>query len=446
MKRITRSSIYELLIRIIHKKSYPDIELRNYFQINKYESRERRFITEVVYGVIRWKLKLFYIIEIQSEHKIKNKKIELLLAIAVYQILYLDSVPDYAAVNETVDIAKNRYGYKVAAFINAILRKIIENKDRYTTIQISDTSRYISVNYSFPEWIIKYWSKNMTTEEVVKICNTLNTRPLNTYRVNQLQTSRHSLFEIIPVVRDTYLTSVSPDGFTSTNDPDKYFTELYNDGYISIQNEASQLISIILNPKPHELILDVCSAPGTKSTHIAEITLDKSFIVSCDLNYPRLQLLVKDCLRLGIKSIRELCTDSSMIDKTLKCSFDKILVDAPCSGLGTIRNNPDIKWTKNLNDIKELASLQYKLLDSAAKLIKKGGKLLYSVCTISYLENEDIVTRFLADHSDFEIDACHEIANHEINRLFNRNGYFTSFKNLEIMDGFFAVKFIKSKG
>ena len=164
MKRITRSSIYELLIRIIHKGSYPDIELRNYFQINKYESRERRFITEVVYGVIRWKLKLFYIIEIQSEHKIKNKKIELLLAIAVYQILYLDSVPDYAAVNETVDIAKNRYGYKVAAFINAILRKIIENKDRYTTIQISDTTRYISVNYSFPEWIIKYWSKNMTTE------------------------------------------------------------------------------------------------------------------------------------------------------------------------------------------------------------------------------------------------------------------------------------------
>ena len=342
----TRLIAYELLIRITIKKAYPDIVLNQYLSKNKnIISKDIKLITELVYGTIRWKKKLSYVLNLFIKHKLKSSKIELVLLMGIYQILYLDSVPDHASINETVKVAKAKFDYKIKNLVNAVLREVIRNKELIEYPDKSDISEYLSINYSYPKWLIIKWTESYGEELTEKICAGLNNHGLPIIRVNNNLISTDKFAKLIKD-HNPQNTFFSDHGLYVENLHVLINSDLYNNGYFSIQDESSQLVSIILDPKPGETIFDSCSAPGTKSNHIAEIMKNRGKIISCDINKERLNLVLQDSKRLKNSIIFTRCSDAKDIVFDDNIQFDRILVDAPCSGLGTIKNNPDIKWNK----------------------------------------------------------------------------------------------------
>ncbi|HSG30673.1 MAG TPA: 16S rRNA (cytosine(967)-C(5))-methyltransferase RsmB [Thermodesulfobacteriota bacterium] len=439
----TRLIAYELLIRITIKKAYPDIVLNQYLSKNKnIISKDIKLITELVYGTIRWKKKLSYVLNLFIKHKLKSSKIELVLLMGIYQILYLDSVPDHASINETVKVAKAKFDYKIKNLVNAVLREVIRNKELIEYPDKSDISEYLSINYSYPKWLIIKWTESYGEELTEKICAGLNNHGLPIIRVNNNLISTDKFAKLIKD-HNPQNTFFSDHGLYVENLNVLINSDLYNNGYFSIQDESSQLVSIILDPKPGETIFDSCSAPGTKSNHIAEIMKNRGKIISCDINKERLNLVLQDSKRLKNSIIFTRCSDAKDIVFDDNIQFDRILVDAPCSGLGTIKNNPDIKWNKNPDGIVQLSSIQLEILNNVSRYLKTGGTLVYSVCTLMREENEHVCELFLKQNTKFRIDSTVSNKYEKINRLLDRNGYFSSLNELDKMDGFFIAKFQK---
>jgi len=438
---------YNLIHSVLYKKAYPDLLLNDYFSKNKsLTSHEIKLITEIVYGVLRWKRKLEFIINLYLNYNINNKRIEILLLIGAYQILFLDSIPDYASISETVNIAKKKFSIKIKNLINAVLRQISRKKD--SVIYPNDKNKlveYYGVNYSYPDWLIEKWMESYGIELTEFICDKLNTKSEFTIRINTNRTDRGSFLDLIKLDYQVTNTDISQYGLNISNYNERLISKYYNNGLISIQGESSQLVSLILNPQPGEKVLDVCSAPGTKSNHIAELMNNYGKVISCDINNARLKLVNKDADRLGNNIIETVCVDARNLAINDDFKFDKILVDAPCSGFGTIKRNPDIKWSKNIGDIEDLANIQVDILNNVSSLLKPDGMLVYSVCTLMKEENEDVCEKFLTNNKNFALDSDCGILNKKINRLLDRNGYFSSLKYLDQMDGFFIAKFRKNK-
>ncbi len=342
-------------------------------------------------------------------------------------------------------MAKAKFDYKIKNLVNAVLREVIRNKELIEypgKSDISDISDYLSINYSYPKWLIKKWTESYGEQLTENICAGLNNKSRLTIRVNN---NLISTDEFVRLIKDhnPKNTFFSDHGLYIENLHELINSELYNKGYFSIQDESSQLVSIILDPKPGETILDSCSAPGTKSNHIAEIMKNRGSVVSCDINKERLNLVQQDFKRLKNSIIVTRCSDARdmVIDDNIQ--FDRILVDAPCSGLGTIKNNPDIKWKKNADDIVQLSSIQLEILNNVSRYLKTGGTLVYSVCTLMREENEQVCELFLKQNTKFSIDSTVSNKYEKINRLLDRNGYFSSLNELDKMDGFFIAKFQK---
>jgi len=437
-----RSITYNILFKIIYQGAFPDLVLKNYFNKHNLSDTDRRLTTETVYGVLRWKRRLEYIIKLYVKKEVKGKKIDVLLLIGVYQLLFLDSIPDYAAINETVKLSNMEFGKKVSNFINAVLREISRNKNNINYPNKSnDFLGWVGIYYSYPQWLLNYWTNLFNMNTLEDNCHKMNLKPDFILRTNYLKSSRTGLLKILENKYKLKITNYSKFGMRLSGNLNIFDSIEYKDGLLSIQDESSQIISLILDPKPGETILDACSAPGTKSMHIAEMMGNKGQLLSCDLNKPRLRLVEKDAKRLGINIIKTINHDARYLYKEFDYMFDRILVDAPCSGFGTIRKNPDLKWNKSMKHLKDLAKLQLEILEGVSKLVKKGGILVYSVCTISYLENQDVYMKFLKRNKDFIIDYNIGKLGSKINRLFDRKGYFSTFNNLDVMDGFFAVRF-----
>ena len=410
------------------------------------KSSEIKLITEIVYGTIRWKEELKYCLNLFLSHKIKNQKVELLVLMGIYQILHLNSIPDYAAINETVDLAKIKFDKKIKNLVNALLRQIARNKDNLNfPDENTDTKRFMSVKHSYPQWLIDKWIDSYGTEVTKNMCINLNEHGTATIRINQYSIERDKMMELLKDEHSPVKTNFSNVGVHITAQHEIINSNLYKDGYISIQDESSQLVSIILDPKEGEKVLDACSAPGTKTNHIAEIMKNKGRIVSCDINEKRLKLVSNDTKRLGNTIVETLCADARHLAFDDNLKFDKILVDAPCSGLGTIKNNPDIKWNKTIDEIYELSKIQLDILNNVSSHLKGGGILVYSVCTLMKEENEQVCKQFLAINKNFKIDNCISTESEKINRLLDRTGYFSSLKYLDRMDGFFIARFKKNK-
>ncbi len=438
---------FDLLFRIMSKKSYPDLVINQYFSKNKHINEgEIKLITEIVYGTIRWKEKLRYCLNLFLSHEIKNKKVELILLIGIYQILHLNSIPDYAAINETVDLAGIKFDKKIKNLVNALLRQISRNKENLDfPEQKSDTSRFMSVYYSYPQWLIDKWIKSYGNKATKNMCISLNEHSKSTIRVNQNLIERDIMIELISTDCKPEKTKYSNVGIHIDNQYKIINSNLYKDGYFSIQDESSQIVSLILDPKPGQTVLDACSAPGTKTNHIAELMKNKGRIISCDINNKRLRLVNNDTKRLGSTIVQTINADAKDLAFNDKIKFDKILVDAPCSGLGTIKKNPDLKWNRNIDDINNLSSIQIDILNNISRLVKTGGIVVYSVCTLMKEENEQVCEEFLNTNKNFDIDNNLSTESEKINRLLDRNGYFNSLKYLDKMDGFFIASFRKIK-
>ena len=388
-----RNLALKILYDINEKKAYSNIVLDKYINKNREElsNLDIGFISELVYGVITWKLTLEYIVQKYSKIKIKKMSewVKNILMLGSYQIIFLDKVPKSAAVNESVNLCK-KYNYKSANFVNAILRKI-EKSDYQNIDDIKEINKRISLKTSMPEWFVEKLINEYGEKEALEICNDLNLRPNNTVRINRLKGN----LEIgNQAILDDFKTITGTKNIVKMPE--------YINGNISIQDESAGLSSFILNPKEGEEVLDACSAPGGKTTYLAEIMNNTGSIIAWDIYEERLKQVNENAKRLGINIIKTEVKDASIYDKAYDKKFNKILLDVPCLGLGVIRRKPDIKWNRNEENIDEITKIQYQILKTCSKYLKDDGILVYSTCSILKEENINIIEKFL-EEEEFEI-------------------------------------------
>lgn len=397
-----RNLALKILYEIDEKKAYSNIILDKYINNNRdnLTNLDIGFISELVYGVITWKLTLEYIVQKYSKIKIKKMSewVKNILILGAYQIVFLDKVPKSAAVNESVNLCK-KYNFKSANFVNAILRKI--EKNDYTDIDnIKEINKRISLKTSMPEWFVNKIISEYGAEKALEICNNLNLRPNNTVRINRLK-------ENIDIGEKTIL----DDFRTITGTKNIVKMPEYINGNITIQDQSAGLSSFLLNPKEGEVVLDACSAPGGKTTYLAELMHNNGEIIAWDIYEERLKQVNENAKRLGINIIKTEVRDASIYDESYENKFDKILLDVPCLGLGVIRRKPDIKWNRKEEDINEITKIQYNILKTCSKYLKENGVLIYSTCSILKEENINIIEKIIKEEPFEIIDISDMVSN-----------------------------------
>ena len=408
----------EKALQIINDVLYKGAFLEESLEILKksnIDERDYNFIKEITTGVIRNRTYLDYVIKINSRVKIKriHKIILSILEMAIYQMYFLDKVPDYSIVDESVNLAKIYGNRGSISFTNGILRSI--SKKDAPQVKIEDSIDNLSTFYSHPKFYTEYFYNNYGEEFTKKLLKANNEMPPFTIRVNTLKTSKSDLmnnlkelgFEIEETVYDNALNILNPKGIIDT----KYFDE----GHFYIQDLGSILVASFLNPSENSSLLDLCAAPGGKTTHLAELMNNTGEIIACDKSLGKIKLIQENAKRLGVKIIETRVNDARVLNKEFIDKFDYVLVDAPCSGTGLYRKKPDIKWNKDLEDIKALAEIQLEILDKAKDYVKDGGELLYSTCSLSKIENEDVVNKFLENNKNFKIK---KLRDREVLKLF----------------------------
>ena len=438
-----RKLALEALYKIDNEEAYSNIVLDELLNKNRnaLSNKDINFISELLYGVTTWKLTLDTII--QKYSKIKIKKISPwvinILRMGAYQIVFLDKVPKSAAVNESVNLCK-KYGVKSVGFVNAILRKI-EKKDYLELFEIKDEIEKISKTTSMPQWIVKELAKEFDTEKVNEICENSNLKPKITIRVNNLKTTKSELIKKLQSKKIEVEEGILEDFLYLKNVKNITKLEEYKQGLFTMQDESAGLTALVLNPKEGENILDCCSAPGGKTTYIAEIMNNNGNIIAWDLHKKRLEKVKENSKRLGINIIKTEVNDATVLKEEYIEKFDKILIDAPCLGLGVIKRKPDIKWQRKFEDIIEISKIQEKILNICSKYLKKGGILVYSTCSIIQAENDIIIQNFIND-SIFDLEEINNINISKIENKIERKGVKKLYPN-EKMDGFFITKLIK---
>lgn len=378
-----REAAYSALCSIVIDKKYSNLVLQNDYRLN---SQDRSLLTQIVYGTLRNYRLVRYQWADLVEKKV-NSRIAVLLDSAVYQLLFLDRIPAYAVINETVEIAKKIKAGSYASLVNAVLRKISETEKRH-----SDNP---AVEYSLPDWLIKMWNSHYGNETCQKICESFLKDGRVALRVNTLLTSEKQLLEDEHFSKGIIENCIYYDGNILDSD-------YYRNSMVMIQNESSQIPVSKLNPYGN--VLDMCAAPGSKTIQMAMMMNNTGSISSIDLYPKRVELIESNLKRYGIVNTKTFACDSRQLNEIFDSeSFDCILLDAPCSGLGTVRHKPDIRTNITPESIDEIVQLQKQLLDTASTLLKKGGTLVYSTCTLNRKENERQTASFLKNHPDFTL-------------------------------------------
>lgn len=443
-----RAISLEILSRIEETDRHADDLLSDSFKRYRHlTSLDRAFLTELTYGVLRWRGRLDWIIRHLSNLPFEKIEPEMLntLRLGLYQIFFLTKTPASAAVNESVELAKKTRGKKGGGFVNAILRSALRGKEtlRYPD-RNQDPALHVAVIQSHPLWLVRRWIEEWGVEETLKICVANNRIPPLILRTNTLKIGREALIEKL---REKGLnaapTSFSDEGIWVREGPPISELPFLNQGLFVIQDEASQLITLLLDPKRGEKILDACAAPGGKTTHIAQKMENVGEIDALDLRQEKLKQIEEGCKRLGIKIVRPKIGNAiNPLPVPDGIKFDRVLADVPCSGFGTLRRNPDLKWRKEKEDIERLGQLQFSILKNVARYVKEGGLLVYSTCTVFHEENEGVVERFLGEHRTFDLDSLIEVLPEKCH-MFIKKGYFKTFPPADELDGFFAARLRK---
>ncbi|QFT88820.1 Ribosomal RNA small subunit methyltransferase B [Bacillus sp. THAF10] len=404
MKKV-REVALEALLSIEKNQAYSNLLLNNYLESGKLNKKDAGLFTELVYGTIQRSITLDYILApyIQKQKKLQDW-VKVLLRMTVYQMVYLDKIPERAAIFEAVEIAKTRGHKGVAAVVNGVLRSFQRNGAPDFSV-ITDDAERLSVTTSHPKWLVEKWIAQYGVEETENMGKMNLVAPFQTARVN---TTKANVEEVLDMLLEEGFSvqagEIAEESIVSLKG-NMVFSDTYKKGYISIQDESSMLVGKALGVENSDNIYDCCAAPGGKSTHIAELLQGSGSVVSTDLHDHKVKLIKDQAKRLGLSNLTAQSLDSRNATKVFtKESFDKVLVDAPCSGFGVIRRKPDLKYSKTYKDIEQLASIQLAILNEVAPLVKKGGTLVYSTCTIDKEENADVVQQFLEKNSDFEID------------------------------------------
>jgi len=437
-----RGIAVKVLNRVERTDSYLDKVLESELKSPDLSDPEKGLLNELAHGVLRWQNKLDWVLNgfshgnfAKSEINVKNA-----LRVALYQILFLDRVPQSAAVNEGVEFVKRLRGEKPAGLVNAVLRNIIRNLGgiRYPD-PAEDLTQYLMVFYSHPLWMVKRWLERYGREEAERLMSANNEKPGLSLRVNRLKTSTEVFLGLLEPQQVNAAPSVYLPHFVRVRSLTRIGQmDIFRNGLFTIQDESAALPCLLLDPHRGHRVLDLCAAPGGKTTYIAETMMDEGEVLAFDKYEAKLSLIQKSCERLGLRSVSLHVGDAATLDIE---PADRVLLDAPCSGLGTLAKKPDIKWKRDISDIMTLTQVQAAMLDNAARLVKPGGVLVYSTCTIEPEENQDQIRRFLERHPEFALDHGARFVHQD---LLTPEGFVQTYPHRHRMDGSFAARLVRT--
>lgn len=409
---MARIHAYHILNQYFLDSSYLNLALNEQLKNSQLNRQDKDLCTTIVYGTIQNLLYLEYQLEPYIKNKKVKRKIKTLLLMSLYQLIYLNKIPAYAVINEAVKIAKKE-SFQVGKFVNAILRNFIKHPLR--TLDDLEEDQRLSIETSHPYWMVKMLNKQYGKENTKKICYENNTVPTRCARVNTLKTTKRDLLQ-----NDCFQEGkLSPDSvlYHKGNIAD---SEYFKKGLLTIQDESSQLVATLLSPLENEYVLDMCGAPGSKTTHLAQLMNNTGTIEVYDLYEHKVKLIEQNCQRLAVTNVKAHAYDATKLDEIYdKETFDRILLDAPCSGLGVLKRKPEIKFHDS-SIMDELIPLQAKLLEKAYYLLKNNGTMVYSTCTINKKENDYMIDQFIDKHPDMEVVLKRTILNFE----YHTDGFF----------------------
>jgi len=438
--------------RVQRAGAFADLALHHALVDSRMPPADRALATELVYGTLRWRGRLDFLISQALDRDLG--KLEPLvvsaLRVGAYQLFFSDRIPANAAVDEAVRCVRAMGLERATGLVNAVLRRLARDGESYVFPELeTDPQGHLVHACSLPVWLADRWLDEYGPEEAAQLAMKLNEPAPVTVRVNRTQTTREAL---LPALRERYPEArpcrFAPDGIVLGRKGDIGQDPDFVAGRISPQDEASQLVVELLDPQPGERILDTCAAPGTKSAAIAERLNGEGFVLALDRHARRLRLVGRGLRRLGIGGVATLERDASksLVELMERDGpFDRILVDAPCSGLGSLRRNPDARWRLRPEDLPELAKVQRQLLESAAAVLRPGGSLVYSTCTVTPEENESVIRGFMATRSSWRIAQKNE-APAVLRPLIDEEGFMRLLPHrpeCEDMDGFFAVRLVR---
>lgn len=431
---------------ILKEKAYNNIVLRKTLNKNSHLSMvQRAFITELVNGTLRNMIQLDYIISLYSRTPLNKMKPFIInnIRISVYQIMYMDKVPDSAACNEAVELCKKRGFSNLSGFVNGVLRNIARNKDNIKYPDFNEKPlEYLSVKYSYPMWILEYWGKEFSVEQLEKICQSNRKPPFVTACVNTVYFKPEQVREYLSMQDGVAVTDgiFMENSFILSKTKDITQTRAFQMGMFHIMDESSMLAVEILSPQPDTTMLDVCSAPGGKSFFGAYKMKNKGKIIARDVYEHKIELINDGVNRLRLSSIEAELFDAEKTDEKYIDGVDYLLIDAPCSGLGLARKKPDVKYNKTYEDIASLVQLQRNIISASVGYVKPGGIMVYSTCTISYRENIENV-KWICDNFDFEMVDITPVLPEKIKCATAKDGYIQILPGDYGTDGFFIAKF-----
>lgn len=440
-----RRIAWEILQRV-EAGGYADVLLGHRLADASLDSRDQALVTRVVYSTIAWQKYLDHLLSTWSQRPIAklDAPIRCLLRMALAQVCLLDRVPDFAAVTTAVELAKSYRGGSASGFVNAVLRKAIGD---WRNVPMPDRTAaplsYLSTRWSHPEWLVRRWITDLGEQETEALLEANNGEAPTTLRVNRTKANRSDVERLLSEAGyEITHGEFSDDALVLRNAPNVLELPGFNDGLFSLQGEASQLVGRIVAPSPGMSVLDLCAAPGGKSLHAAEIMGNSGRVVARDLSARGVALIREHARRLGLSIVTAQVGDA-IAWQTRAASeplYDRVIVDAPCSGLGTLREHPEARWQRTEKDVHELAALQAHILSGASASVAPGGLLIYSTCTLLDEENSDVVAQFLRRHDDFEIDDPRPDLPPAAHRLIDTGGALRTFPHRHGLDGFFAVR------
>ena len=422
---------------------------------NRYtlNSRDRRFVNALVYGVIRWKQQLDWVLgQFVNPNFRLDSKHRAILRLGAFQLLHLDGIPSHAAIYETVQLAKKNR--KTTGFINAVLRSL-QRKEAELVYPSLDTHPidHIAYSMSYPKWLVKSWIQSRGLPWTLAFCEASNKIAPLTLRIDINKTDRDEFCEYLRSIGlSPKVARFAPDGIVLENiailDKDKETTldkennlkDIITRDNVYVQDESAMLVTYLLMKDASKLVVDLCAAPGGKTTHIASMIGNTGKVIAVDITEKKLASLRENCRRLGVKNVDTLTIDATNADLSFIKSADAVLIDVPCSGFGTLRRHPDVRWNKTAKQLIALNDLQYKLLKNAAKHIKSGGILVYSTCTVEQSENQGIVSRFLKNFPMFIVENAGDCLPEIPNDAITPEGFLQTFPHEHGIDGAFAAR------
>ena len=434
-----RETAMKVLYAVHENGAYANVALVEAFRELCFDDLERRFVTELVYGAVKAGNTLDWMIQQYTKRPLRKMApyVREVLRLGMFQLFFLDKIPPSAVCNESTELMK-KYGHiGTARFVNAILRTAAREPEKACIVEGNDVAAYLSLAMQHPVWLIRRWLHDFGREETERLCMFDNSPAVLSLRANLLRTTRESLMERLreegAEVRPSEWT---PEGVLCSGHGALNTSLSLREGLFQVQDESSMQVAHVVAPKPGEFVLDMCSAPGGKTTHLAELMGNRGRIVALDIYDAKLTRVKENARRLGISIIETKRLDAREAGHLFRRKVDRVLLDAPCSGLGVLRRRPDARWRKSEEMIAHLPELQRELLESAANAVRLGGVIVYSTCTIESAENEELICSFLAKHEEF---VC-EMTGAYLPLRPSKNNMVQFYPQRDGIDGFFIAR------